>query len=201
MVSRIGRGLVAAGLVAGAMSLAGAASAQAWIGTMVGEMAAQEAAAAREKACLAGAPPPPKDVAKITARIEQRMASYFALDSRSKPADIAKVFDMKAKGVSFRDVDGTISPAELGARLDAPTPALTLSSVVVAGDLTTARAIWTTAPTDGSPPMAYAVDFTGAVDSWFGASAWRVWHMVALPADQAPPAPGAYCHFDPDQAF
>lgn len=201
MVGHINRSLAAAVLVASAMSLAGGASAQAWIGAMAGEMAAQEAAAAREKACLAGAPPPPKDVTKITAKIEQRMASYFALDSKSKPADIARVFDMKAKGVSFRDADGTVSPAELGARLDAPTPQLALSSVVVAGDLTTARAIWTTAPTDGSPPLAYAADFTGSIDSWFGASGWRIWHLVALPADQAPPAPGAYCHFDPEQAF
>jgi hypothetical protein len=202
MMRGIGEPSRAAGLVvACALLSAGPASAQIWIGQVVGEMTAQAAQAAREKACLEGAPPDPKSVPKITEKVNGLMTAYFALDSKSGPAAVGKVFSLKSKGVSFHDAAGPASPTALGARLDEPTPTLALTSSVIAGDTMSARFIWTATPPDGAPAKVYAVDFTGNFDSFWGTTSWRIWHMAVLAPDKAPSAPGAYCHFDPDQAF
>lgn len=196
MKQRYGAAIVAAAIVLGA---AAPASAQIWIGQIAGEAAGQAAAAAREKACLEGAPPDAKQAAQILAQADALMGAYFNLTSKSSPAALNKVFAMKSAGVSFRDDKGKISPAELGARLDAPTPTLAVTSSVVAGDLQSARVIWTATPPDGGEPKALAVDFLMEMGFWAGG--WRIWHMTETSPDQAPSPPGAYCHFDVDQAF
>lgn len=202
MMQRIGGPARAAGIaVCCALLSASPAAAQIWIGTVVGEMSAQAAQAAREKACLEGAPPDAKSVPKITEKVNGLMAAYFALDSKSSPAAVGKVFSMKSKGVSFRDESGVVSPTVLAARLDEPVPSLTLTSSVIGGDLLSARFIWTATPPNGGVAKVYAVDFIGLPDSFWGTTSWRIWHMAVLAPDGAPTPPGAYCHFDADQGF
>jgi hypothetical protein len=175
--------------------------AQAWIGQMVGEMAAQGAAIAREKACRAGQPADPVEVTKAVAASEQLLTDYFKLNSKSKPAELRRVFALKLKDVSWKSAEGSVPVAELGARLDEATATMTTQSFIVGGDLESARGIYqVTVAGDNAKSMIYAIDFKNVPGAVFG-YAWHIWHMTVLSADQAPAPPAAYCHFDSDQAW
>jgi hypothetical protein len=129
------------------------------------------------------------------------MSAYFALSSTSKPADLARVFAMKAKDVTWKGLDGAVPVTDLGARLDEPTPTLTPVSFIVGGDAMSARGVWTATPAQaGAPGLIYAVDFESQPNALLGFS-WRIWHMAVFTADDPPATPGAYCHYDPDQAW
>ena len=106
MKSALGAFVVVSSVV-GALLMASPAAAQAWIGQIAGEMAAQRAAAAQEAACLAGTPPDPRKTPKIMAKLDALMAGYFALSSKSENAALRKVFSLTSEGVSFRDSTGT----------------------------------------------------------------------------------------------
>ena len=174
-------------------------AAQAWIGQVAGNMVAQQQAAAQEAACRAGTPAPPADVENARVRTGELMTGYFALTARSRPRDIQKVF-ARRDDVSWADAAGAVPVLALGERLEIPAPTLTPVSFVVGGDLGSARGVWSATDESGSRTAWYAVDFLGTPGFWGGAS-WRVWHMTVFPADQEPEAPGAYCHYDPDQAW
>ena len=177
------------------------AAAQAWIGQMAGEMAARDAAIAREKACRAGQPAAPNEVTNATTKADALMGSYFALTSTSNGGAVGKVFDMKTTTTTWKSPEGAVAVTALGARLDAPTPKLTPVAFVVGGDAMTARGIWSASEADGGPVTAvYAVDFMAEPNLLYGFS-WRIWHMTVLAGGAAPTVPGAYCHYDPDQAW
>jgi hypothetical protein len=174
---------------------AASSHAQAWIGQIVGDIAAQEAARQREAACVAGTPAPEEAITRATEQSAALLEAYFALTSKSKRKDIGRVFDLRRDDVSYKSLDGPVSVEELGAILDMPTPTLEPKSFVVGGDGMTSRGIWAIAEPGEEPSGYYAVDFS------VRAVSWRIWHITVLPAD-APPAPAAaYCHYDPDQAW
>ncbi len=177
-----------------ALSHASSSHAQAWIGEMVGQIAAQEAARQREAACVAGTPAPDEEIARATEQSVALLDAYFALTSKSKRKDIGRVFDLKREDASYKSVDGSVAVDALGAILDQPKPTLERQSFVVGGDGLTARGIWAVVEPGGAPAASYAVDFSVKVVSW------RIWHLTVLPADAAPAPPPAYCHYDPDQA-
>lgn len=198
----VSRGLPAAAIAAiciGVSAPPHSAQAQIWIGQVVGDVTAQQVAAAREKACREGQPAAPKDVETAKEEARQLMAAYFDLTSTSKPRDIDRVFATKLKDVTWKDEQGAALVSQLGSRLDGPTPTLTPLSFVVAGDAFSARGIWE-ATTSGTEKKAYAVDFKAIPNTLFGIT-WRIWHMTVSPIDKAPPAPADYCHFDADQAW
>lgn len=193
-------GTLAAATVAAVLAAApGAASAQAWIGAMAGNMVAQQQAAAQEAACRNGAPAPEPAVANARVKTGELMTAYLGLTGRSRARDIQKVF-ARRDDASWADASGPVPVLQLGERLDAPAPTLTPVSFVVGGDVGSARGVWSAADESGTVVAWYAVDFLGTPGFW-GGSSWRVWHMTVFPADQQPEAAGAYCHYDPDQAW
>jgi len=169
--------------------------AQAWIGEMAGQMAAQAAAAEREKKCVAGEPAPAGEISEATLESAELLDAYFALTSKSKTRDVGRVFALKDDGVSWRSGDREVPVPELGAILDEARPTLEPVSFIVGGDGRTARGIWrASSSADTGEPQVYAVDFAGGPK-------WRIWHMVLLPASLEPEPPAAYCHYNPDQAW
>lgn len=179
--------------------LAGETRAQAWIGQIAGDAVAQQQAAAREEACRAGTPASPGDTENARVKTGELMAGYSNLTSRSRSRDIQKVF-ARTDDTTWADPAGAVPVLELGERLDASVPILTPVNFVIGGDAGTARGVWSAAGEDGTVTAWYAVDFLNTPGFWGGAN-WRVWHMTVFPADQQPEAPGAYCHYDPDQAW
>lgn len=173
-----------------ALAAAGPASAQAWIGQVAGNMAAQQAAAAAEAACQAGTPAAPKDIERANADVGPLLAAYFDLDASAKPAALKKVFALKAEGGGYADVNGPAKFDALGARLDAPTPTLNRLSFIVGGDAMSARGVWEAKAGDTVVGY-YAIDFL-ATGVWN--PGWRIMRMTVFPADRQPTAPGAYCH-------
>ena len=183
----------------GSAAVPTAAQAQVWIGQIVGQIAADRAAAEREKACIAGAPAPEGVVTNATTQSRELMSAYFALTSQSKPKDVGRVFALKQEDVSWKSAAGALPVNALGKVLDEPTPTVEPTSFIVGGDGATARGIWAvTGATDAAQTHFYAVDFTRGLG--FKGS-WRVWHMALFPADSPPAPPSAYCHYSPDQAW
>jgi hypothetical protein len=174
-----------------------ACHAQAWIGQIAGDVAAQQEQAAQEQACLAGAPADPDAVQRARSRIEKAMVAFFDLTSSATPREIRGAFTSDKNDIRYKDVSGEVAFDQLGARLDTPAPQRTLVAMVVSGDGLTAQAIWSVAPADGNDIAYYAGDFVN--EGWIGG--WRIWHLDALPASQMPDVPPAYCHFNTDQSF
>jgi len=171
------------------------ASAQAWIGQIVGEMAAEQAAAQREAECLKGRPADPDDVKAANRRADGVMQAYFALTSKSSKRDIAAVFvtDRDVKDVTWKDDAGAVPIAQLGAQLDEPSDKVAKILSVVGGDNHTTRAIWSVGEGDGT--LYYGVDIING--SWLSNA--KIWHMTVSKTE--PETPPAYCHFDPEQSF
>ncbi|MDQ0465587.1 hypothetical protein QO010_003376 [Caulobacter ginsengisoli] len=167
------------------------ASAQAWIGQVVGEMAAQQAAAAAEAACQAGTPPAAKDIERANADSATLLTAYFDLKSGAKSGALKKVFTFKEPTAGYVDVNGPVKFDALGARLDEPTPTLNRLSFIVGGDALSARGVWEARSGDQIVGY-YAIDFQ-QVGIW--GPSWRIWHVTLFPADQPPAATGAYCHY------
>ena len=190
------------GIIAGALGLAlvaapGASHAQAWIGQVVGDMAARQAEAAREQACRSGTPAPEPVRAHADRQTTALMTAYFDLSSRSRARDIDRVFARNQS--TWMSVDGSIHVTSLGERLDIPTPTLTRRAFVVAGDEMTARGVWSAVDEAGANSF-YAVDFT-STPGFFSGATWRIKAMTIFPGDQQPENPGVYCHYDPEQAW
>jgi len=190
------------GILVGAIGLAlvaapGVSHAQAWIGQVVGEMAAQQAAAAREQACRGGAPAPEPVRAHADRQTTALMGAYFDLSSRSRSRDIDRVFARNQS--TWVSVDGSTHVASLGERLDIATPTLTRLAFVVAGDELTARGVWSAADEAGANNF-YAVDFV-STPGFFSGATWRIKRMTIFPGDRQPENPGVYCRYDPEQAW
>jgi len=190
------RSLAAAGAV-GLFVIAGAAPAhaQAWIGQMVGEMAAQQAAAMREAECRKGKPADPDDVAASNRRADKLMEAYFALTSKSSKREIAALFvsDRDIKDVTWKDDSGAVPIAQLGPQLDEASDKHARVLSVVGGDNHTTRAIWSVG--EGDAVVYYGVDIING--TWLTSA--KIWHMTV--SRTLPETPPAYCHFDPEQSF
>jgi hypothetical protein len=197
---RLSVGVVACAVVVATMPAA--VLAQAWIGAMVGNMAAADQRAAEEKACRDGVPAKPKIVTWATSSSAASLAGYFALTAKSSAGALGKVFAMKKTDLSWKGPDGAVAVAQLGARLDEPTPALKPLALVVGGDGSSARGVWE-ASWDGQPGKTayYAIDFAGGYPDIWGGGVFRIWHLTIFPGDQQPAVPAAYCHWDKDQAW
>jgi hypothetical protein len=181
--------------LAGALLVAGSgpAAAQAWIGQMVGEMAAQQAAAQRELECRKGAPADPSDVKAGNRRADKVMEAYFALTSKSTKKDIQKLFAMDQKDVSWKNENGKVPLDQLGALLDEASPTHARILSVVAGDILTTRAIWSVG--EGADIVYYGVDIMNG--NWLSDS--KIWHVSV--SKTQPDTPPAYCHFDSEQSY
>jgi len=169
------------------------AAAQAWIGQVVGEAAAQQAAAAREAACRRGTPADPDDVKRSNRRADTVMEAYFALTSKSPKRNVTAVFATGKPDVSWQNADGKVPVSELGAQLDEPSPQHTKILSVVAGDNEKMRAIWSVG--EGADTLYYGVDIING--DWLSSS--RIWHLTI--SSKQPDTPPAYCHFDPERSF
>ncbi len=180
-------------LVIAAGLLSTGANAQAWLGLMVGEMAAQQAAAAREEQCRKGVPADPSDVKSSNKRADKLMDSYFALTSKSSKRDIAALFDSEHKDASWKDDNGPVAITDLGAQLDELSDKHTKILAVVGGDNQTMRMIWSVG--EGTDTVYYGVDIING--SFWNNS--HIWHMTV--SKTQPDTPPAYCHFDPEQRF
>lgn len=198
------KGMIAAtALVAGLFVDAGPAAAQAWIGAMVGEMAARQAEAQREEACRKGVPASEKVQAWALSTSDAAMAAYSQLSPKSKPSSLGKVFAMSKPDVRWKGHDGVVPINEVPARLGAISPALERTAFVVAGDGTSARGIWKATWSDQPGRVAwFAVDLVGnAGGTIWGGGGYRIWHFTQFEGGDSPAAPAAYCHYDPDQAW
>lgn len=195
------------GLAACAVTLAASSApafGQAWIGQVVGQMAAQQAAAAQEAACRQGTPASDKTQAWALSSSEEAMAAYLQLSPSSKPSALGKVFALKREDASWKGPDGTKVPlTQVSARLEGPKPKLERTAFVVAGDGTSARGIWKATWAEQPDRVAwYAVDLVGGPGkSMWGGGGYRIWHFTHFEGGEAPAAPAAYCHYDPDQAW
>jgi len=171
------------------------AQGQAWIGQMVGEMAAQQAAAMREAECRKGKPADPDDVKASNRRADKLMDAYFALTSKSSKREIAAVFvtDKDIKDVSWKDDNGAVPIAQLGAQFDEASPKHARLLSVVAGDNHITRAVWTVG--EGADTVYYGVDIING--TWLSDS--KIWHMTV--SKTQPETPPAFCHFDPEQSY
>ena len=184
---------VALGALAGLLLASSTpAVAQAWIGQVVGEMAAQQAAAQREEACRKGTPADPSDVKSSNKRADKLMASFFALTSQSSKRDILSLFETDKAGMHVITDNGTIRPEALSELLDEPAAPKKLLSVV-GGDNITVRVIWTAG--EGDDTMYYGADIT--IGSWLTGA--HILHLTV--SENELDAPPAYCHLDPEQSF
>ena len=155
-------------------------------------------AAAKEQACLNGQPAPAVDVSRAGIAANELLGAYFALDGRSNERAVYRVFSRDGEA-TWTDASGAVAVTQLGERLDTPAPTLSLYHFVVGGDAMTARGVWSASGSAGMDAW-YAIDFIASPNFWSGYT-WRVWRMTVFPADRQPEAPGAYCHYDPDQAW
>lgn len=194
-IHRVGFWLI--GCVVASYSVLGSrpAFAQAYIGEIAGQMAANRADAAREAACRHGVPADPDTVKELNAKDEKLMDAYFRLNPKSTARDIAEVFDIDNPDVRWRDADGSVPMTQLAGHLGKPASQRSLVVSVTGGDAKTTRTIWST--TQNSKSVFYAVDFIHG--SWLGGT--HILHMAVLPGPTPPPTPPAYCHFDSSEHF
>lgn len=184
--------LAAAGFFVMAVAGTEPASAQAWIGLMAGEMAAQAAAAQREVDCMHGVPAAPDDVANSNKRGDKLMEEFFALTSQSSARSIRSLFDTDEKGFHIKNDDGPVTLDQLAALLDEPTIHAKVLSVV-GGDNQTMRTIWSAG--EGDATVYYGADI--AVGNFWNSA--KILHLTL--SKTMPDAPPAFCHLDPEQSY
>lgn len=181
---------------AGAMALltcagyAPAASAQAWIGQVVGNIMAQQAAAQQEAACMIGTAMPPEEVAEAhapglavmrayfsSAGTDGRISAHFNLDKRTRWIDAEP-------GVGMAELDRQRDPfARGGLSLD-PEPL----GFVRAGDGASALGQWVVRDAAGQLGGTYTGRFTRS------GGVWRLSTLRLTPARQYVDPVEQYCH-------
>lgn len=176
------------------------AYAQAWIGQIAGEAAAQ-AVQAREDRCMRGDLPPPSDqrLSAIREGANSTMAQYFTLAARSESADLNSVFSTRrARSWEYRYADGSTKgrieaindqlARTAGAMLSEP------QSILLAGDGATAAGQWALHNAEGQAIGHYRAIFRRE------RRAWRLLHLEAFDAETAPDMLMNYCHVPGDVA-
>lgn len=165
------------------------------IGVTVGNLAAQQAAAQREAACMAGTPASPDEIAAETSRVGRVMAAYFALTPKASDHAIGRVFALNTNGAQWRDAGGPAPFEQLAGHLVPLAGTPVMSALVVGGDGLSARGLWTATPADpAAAPLVIAADFTTEGHMFDYARGVRVLRMAVLPAAQAPAPPTPFCH-------
>jgi hypothetical protein len=184
--------LRAAGMVA-VLAWAGhvpAASAQAWIGQVVGNMMAQQAAAQQEAACMSGTPMPPEEVTEARAPGLALMPAYYA--SAGGDGRISGHFNLDKKtrwidgetGVGMAVLDQQRDPfARGGLSLD-PVPL----EFVRAGDGASALGQWVVRDAAGAVRGTYTARFTRRT------GVWRLSTLQLTPARTYVDPVVQYCH-------
>lgn len=168
------------------------ASAQAWIGQMVGNQIAAQVAAQQEAACVAGAPPALDSVTRVLKSAEKLMDAYFALTPKAREVSLSRVFGENQNDVRWRDSQGLVKLRDLGARLDEPEYDRQLVASTVGGDGRSLRAVWTVRPKgsgDGPATRVYAVD-AEALDG----GSLRIRRMTVSEGPDLPKPYGPFCH-------
>jgi len=161
--------VVACAVAAGSFAAcAGSSHAQIWIGQIVGDMAAGQAAAQREQACMSGAAMSEKEIAEARIPALATMQGYFA-DAKAG-ASFAQRFQPDGKSL-WMTAGARAGVAELGRQRD-PTAggdsALDSAPVafVRAGDGASAMGQWVARAGSGNPVATYTATFSRKAGVW-----------------------------------
>lgn len=172
----------AVGAAATVLLLASPASAQAYIGTIIGQASAQR----QEALCQANRQPLPSARIRITGRINAQMARLRA--PSTPPKDLAKLFT-KRDGSKIANATQLISAEEFRTLISGPGA---WRHLVVAADHNAARGVWrsVTPGVDGGPEIVreFGFDF---VEEW---GSWKVLHAQEYPGPLFAPDPDPFCH-------
>lgn len=182
----------------GAMALTSAvfgtseARAQAWIGQVVGNMIANQQAAAQEAACMSGTAMSEAEVAEAINPARSTMASYWRAVQSGKPANVANLYNLGSKArwsgggrvLAATQLTAVSDPfATTNASFDEKPLAL-----VRAGDGASARGQWAVRDMAGKRTGTYTALFTRQLGQW---------HLSALdlsPASEYVDRVVQYCH-------
>ena len=181
-------------LAAGVVAMTGPVSGQAWIGQIVGQMAAQ----GREHQCMSGTVSTDKETAEARVPATVAMQSYFAAAHGQDRANVLAAFHQSPKN-SWRRGGTTLQGSALATVTD-PTAraaaALTPEPrrFVRAGDSGSAWGVWEVADARGRPAGTYLAGFKRQLGEW------KLRSIEVDPAsiDDASLAP--YCHKQGDTA-
>src|SRR6185312_2641126 len=184
IIKRILPVLAAAGLCAAASE---PAFGQAWIGQVVGEMAAEQQQIQAEFDCRHAVPVAADSAKASMERIEKTWNAYAALSATSTAKDIAGVFSDEKALVSWKDGGQSVPLDQIAPHLGAMQDRK-LVVAVMGGDNKTTRAIWSAQ--DAAGPIFYAVDFTNG--TWLASA--RILHLEISHGATPPETPPAYCH-------
>lgn len=192
---RIGKAGLGLGL---ALSLGSAASAQAWIGQVVGDMMARQQAAAQEHACMMGTPLNMNEVEETREPARLAMAKYWGVVSAGGERDINPVFEGDKDGRwvlgerELRQGKAVLvsDPLALpGAALEAE-PVWLLRS----GDGVHVRALFRVNGADGKVLGGYDVTLRRNLGRW------HLRRLVVAEGASLPPTLAQYCHKEGDVA-
>jgi hypothetical protein len=169
---------------------AGVADAQAWIGQVVGNMAAQAAAAQREEACMNGKAMPEKEVAEARIPALATMQGYFADAGAGTSFEQRFQPDKKSLWTSGEIRAGA---AELGRQRDSTATGGTVLDAtplnfVRAGDGSSAMGQWVARTATGTPVASYSATFTRKI------GVWRLSTLSQSPARTYVDPVVQYCH-------
>jgi hypothetical protein len=191
------RNSLAAAVGAALLAQAGAASAQAYIGNVVGTMVANGERDIQAR-CEAGIPADAANAGFVERAITERMTNYFASARTGDARGVAKQF-LRTKTTRWRGPDGALGdwkavsdPFVKG--LPAEAVQVERTHFVVANNARGARAIYVVSLADPAAPegvrkVEYAVDFVW--DLWWGRTYIQHMALSPTPGSAAPPQP--YC--------
>lgn len=166
------------------------ASAQAWIGQIVGDMMAQGAAAQREAACMTGTAMPPEEVTEARTPALAVIQAYYA--SAGGDGRISPHFNLDKRtrwingeaGAGMAELDRQRDPFARGGLALDPAPL----GFVRAGDGASAMGQWVVRDAAGVVAGTYTGRFTR------NAGVWRLSTLQLTPARQYADPVEQYCH-------
>lgn len=177
--------------VAAALTVAGPASAQIWIGQVVGNMAAQQARAQ----CMSGQPLPPDEIAEALDPARLVMSHYWDRASAADAADVTGAFHERGRAdwvsgettrrrTQLRAVSDPFA-RQAGAVFEAEPRVF-----VRAADGGSARGLWRVDPAQagGQPLGYYLADFRRSGGDW------KLRRVELLPGAATPPEVTQYCN-------
>lgn len=191
-------GLLGAAAGLAAMSLAGEAVAQYWIGQVAAS--AVRAHQEFEAQCHILTP---RDYRRhpALARIRPVVARYFSMSAAGDRVELAKLFTRRKKDGWWRapGVEGDLANltdpfVPTNGEIDAAV--LEIESIVIGHDNESARGIWLIRLPDPANPgktrdIRYAIDFMSNA----AGTKWYLYRVLVFPGDQRPEEPRPFCHF------
>jgi hypothetical protein len=170
-------------------STSGAASAQAWIGAMVGEMVVAQ----NEARCMSGVPLSPEQVAAARAPASALMQDYWTRVAAANSTDVSALFHDRGRAEwvapgTTRERDALIAVADPFARRAGAALAAEPLVFVRALSGSRARGVWRVEPVGSAEPTDhYLVDFRRR------GGTWKVSRIELFPAGSAVPELTEYC--------